>query len=338
MKFEVEMSGDKKNSILGQIVVGVVVAVVVALLAGGTAPWWWNHFFPNDKQLPESNNPSPSPTINNEESPSSVDSQTSPELPLLPGNYSPENGGTLFNGSGRYIATVRNKVCIATVNAQPSPYGGYSEVSVSRVLWRNGSFYINTTDQPLIIHSKTSFSEGEVGRFRPLWSLSQARIIEPYQTLLNDCLQSNDDEYEFNKIDNFREGIPFYGSPQGNSQADTSPSPSSEILKVQDLPDGDHFFSTQQPPFDELSNILLLRKQGSTIIGWASEGHSGNCFRKVIRSSLEVETTYDDPMEGTQSTEIEDGNIGGSEHSQFNTDQYSDFDRLLRPCIEMFSN
>ncbi|XHX75802.1 MAG: hypothetical protein RBJ76_15250 [Stenomitos frigidus ULC029] len=196
------MSGDK--SVLGQ----VVVAVVVALLAGGTAPWWLNNFFLKDKQLPESNSPSPSSTMNNGESPSSGDSQNSPKLPLVPGDYSPENGGSLFNGSGRYIATVGNKVCIATVKARPSPYEGYSEITVSRLLWRNNSFYINATDQPLVIHSKNSFSEGDVGRTTPLWSFNQTRIIEPYQTLLNNCLQSNDHEYEFNKFDNFREGIP----------------------------------------------------------------------------------------------------------------------------------
>ncbi|KAM3106279.1 hypothetical protein [Phormidesmis sp. 146-33] len=332
MKFEVEMSGDKKESVLGQI----VVAVVVAILAGGTSPWWWNSLFPNNQQSPKINGPSPSSTMNDGKSTSSVVSQSPPKPPLALGTYSPENGGSLFKGSGRHIATVGSKACIAIVDSRPSPYEGYSKVSVSRMLWRNNSFYTNATDQPLVIHSNTSFSEGEVGRFTPLWSLSQARIIEPYQTLLNDCLQSNDDEYKFNKIDNFREGISFNGSQQENPRANTSPP--SGILKVQNLLNGDYFFSTQQPPFNNYSNFLLLRKKGNTIIGWTSEGGSGNCFRKVIRSSSEVETTHDDPLEGKQSTKIEDGIIGGSGRSQFNTNQYSDFDRVLRPCMKMFSN
>lgn len=326
------MSGEKKENILGQI----VVAVVVALLAGGTSPWWWNNLFPSDNQLPESKNPSPSSTMNNGESPSSVASKNPSKPPLPPGDYSAEDGGSSFRGSGRYIATVGNKTCIAISKAQFSPYEGYSEITVSRLLWSNNGFYINSTNQPLIIHNNTSFSEGPIGRSTPLWSLSQARIVEPYKTLLNDCLQSNDDGYEFNNLGEFREGIPFYGSQQKNVQANISSS--SGTLKVQNLSDGDYFFSTQQPPFDEFSNILLLRKQGTTIIGWGSEAGSGNCFRKVIRSISEVETTYDDPMEGTQSTKIEDGSVGSSEHSQFNTNQYSDFDRLLQSCIEMFPN
>lgn len=332
MKFEVKMSGDKKESIIGQI----VVAVVVALLAGGTSPWWWNNFFHKDKQLPAPNNPFPSSTMKNGESPSSSDSQNSPKTPLTTGSYFPKNGGTIFNGSGRFIATVGNKTCIAIVNAQPSPYEGYAEVTVSRLSWRNNSFYTNATDQSLIIHSNTSFSEGAVGRSKPLWSLDRVRIIEPYQTLLNNCLQSNDDGYKFTKLADFREGIPFYNSQQENPQANISSS--SEALKVQNLSDGDYFFSTQQPPFNNYSNLLLLRKKGNTIVGWGGQGGSGNCFRKVIKSNSEVEATYDDPMEGTQSTEIEDGSIGGSKHSQFNTNQYSDFARVLRPCIEMFAN
>ncbi|MBD2111277.1 MULTISPECIES: hypothetical protein [Cyanophyceae] len=127
-------------------------------------------------------------------------------------------------------------------------------------------------------------------------------------------------------------------SSDANPQASNEESAISTGMKVQDLSDGDYFFSTEQPPFDDFSNLLLLQKQGNTIIGWASEDGSGNCFKQVVRSSLEVETTLDDPMEGTQSTTVEDGSISSSKLFQFDTSQYSGFDRVLQPCMEVFAN
>jgi hypothetical protein len=104
--------------------------------------------------------------------------------------------------------------------------------------WRNEIFYINATDQQLIIHDQKSFREGADDKTRVL---REEEIREPYKALINDCLRSNDNEYEFSEVGEFRDGIPFHNSQSENSPANILLSPSGKV-KVQDLPDGDYFF------------------------------------------------------------------------------------------------
>jgi len=138
--------GKKEGSVFGQI----AVAVAVALLAGGSAPWWWEKIV-GKSTVP----PSPAPsTVKSTEVPvitktptDNIPDESRPSLSLRTGKYTYSASGSLFRGTYRAIAKVREKMCIAFIDGTPTPYRGNSEIIVSSLSWRNGKFRVDATNE-----------------------------------------------------------------------------------------------------------------------------------------------------------------------------------------------
>lgn len=321
------MSDDKKGSVLKWFL-GVLGAVALAVLTGQNAPQWLNKVLPSDTPpLPKKAEAGLVPQA----PPSIVASQTPPPFRPATGHYASQ--GTMHRGSNRFIATVGGETCIALVDGIVGPDSGYRTTTVSRLMWRDENFYINATNKELIFPDRTSFVEGRVG-----WELLGEKISEPYKTLINNCLNSNDDKYKFIDVGEFQD------SPSKNSTTNFSPSPSG-ALRVQNFPDGDYFFASNQPP-NPFGDIFLFRKQGNSVIGYGGvDPGEGSCLKQEVLSDSQVRTekatTYIENRKAQVFKEAptdDDGSFWSSELSQVDVEKYTGFAEQIQACTDMFTN
>lgn len=126
----------------------------------------------------------------------------------------------------------------------------------------------------------------------------------------------------------------------------SSPSATPTVFKVQSLSDGDHFFTSGEPPRYS-GTFYLLRKQGNIIIGWGGTHNSdGSCLKKVVLSDSRVRTssiTVSPSDRGEvveRATSIDDGSLGNYELSKVKISQYPypNPAELLQICAKKFSN
>jgi uncharacterized protein YecT (DUF1311 family) len=134
------------------------------------------------------------------------------------------------------------------------------------------------------------------------------------------------------------------GRSLGGSTSNT-PSATPTVFKVQSLSDGDHFFTSGEPPRYS-GTFFLLRKQGNITIGWGGTHNSdGSCLKKVVLPDSRVETTTVTVSPGDRGevkvdrdVSIGDGSFGNSELSKVDVDQYPNSAKRLQVCAKEFSN
>jgi len=142
--------------------------------------------------------------------PSEAEGASTEENALRPrpprtGNYFAQ--GTINRGSSRMVATVQDQSCIAVVQGIASPYQGNATITVSKLLWRDGAFRIGPGGNEFVFSEDGSSSENSSSRV--VWYFDNAQIVEPYKSFLNECLMSDDDNFEIRRLGDFMDGIPF---------------------------------------------------------------------------------------------------------------------------------
>lgn len=307
------MSGDKKESgILGQI----AVAVVVAIVAGGSSPWWLDRFFPNNN-LP---NPQHSGTIS-----------TSPKVninPLQVGQYESYNNYLDVFQKGERIcmrATSNNGSTVASV------YVNSNDPNIYQIANYSDSMQLKQIDSTTISFGGRNYTkQGDAG------------FPQNTPDIVQKCLDSTDIFFDHIPREEVKSEV------QSESSTANIPASPSEVLKVQNLSDGDYYFKSGEAPHYS-DAFRIFRKRDNTIVGWSGVHDSGGgaCFRTVILSNSQVETTTiaEDPFNGDGRvvqvyTEVskEDGNFGSPELSQVDVNKYPNFDGTIRGCADKFPN
>ena len=119
-----------------------------------------------------------------------------PSENLITGTYYAE--GTMYNNFTREVVRVSDRTCIRLIDGPANNYEGHETVVVSSLSWRNGSFYIDATNERILISPmKEPYSREKVQSFsfkkegeRSLWVLTKAQVEKSLE--MDDCLASQD--------------------------------------------------------------------------------------------------------------------------------------------------
>lgn len=110
---------------------------------------------------------------------------TLPPRELKIGTYTTQ--GTMYRGSRREIARRGNRVCIKRVDGIPTPYRGYSTITVSSISVRSGKLIVDATNREMSIKEDGSFDDGTT---RGTWKLLSSDIGP--SKIMDACLAATD--------------------------------------------------------------------------------------------------------------------------------------------------
>jgi hypothetical protein len=304
------------NNNEGGVLRQITVAVVVALLAGGTSPWWLDRILSNNNspnsQLSETISNPPKANVN----------------PLQVGEYESHNYYLDVFQKGERIcirATSNNGSTVASVYVVDS-----NDSSIYQVANYSDSMQLKQIDSTTISFGDLNYTKQRDRGFP-----------QNISDVVQKCLDSTDLFFDHIPSRRTRSEV------QSESPVSNSTASSSESLKVQNLSDGDYYFTSGEAPHYS-GEFYVFRKQDTIIIGWGGTHNSdGSCLRKVILSDSQVETTTVtvDPSSGNgreaqidRDTSIDDGSFGSSEFSQVDVNQYPNFAETIQACAEAFPN